>query len=479
MSELLLALDPEEFVESAGIAISIEEPVLHRLDTLLPGLPGSPDAARVQVGSVVHDRSRQCCRMWYTAYPEFTGDLAFPSRPAYAESRDGVVWTKPELGLVEYRGSRRNNLLSGIPELCGIEAVIRDDDGTYLAALNKVGCLTADMIEDAALRQQCDAYPMPAFMGIVRSRDGLSWEYDGDLRYPAIREKYEMVRLMKMGRHYLLSGQQMRPWCEADVYERMVTFFVSEDLVHWEKLPGFYRAEGHVQSHIGIAMLGEYGHTLLGFAGRFSDAPELPDQAMEVDLVRSRSGLNWRQVAPCRPYLRRGPVGSWNAGSILQAQGCVDLGDEQLFYFSGGTAGNCPVGNIVSPGYVRIPRHRFGFAGLKVGWDIGFRGVRQGHLRTRTLHRTAPHERLFLNCGNFVKNGQIRAALTDETGHILPGFSLAQSIPVRQDGLAVPLCWQQQPGMLPDDFQLLLALEGGTFRNESPRLYAIMLNPLS
>jgi hypothetical protein len=32
-------------------------------------------------------------------------------RAAYAESTDGVTWVKPELGLVAFRGSKKNNLV--------------------------------------------------------------------------------------------------------------------------------------------------------------------------------------------------------------------------------------------------------------------------------------------------------------------------------------------------------------------------------
>ena len=34
-----------------------------------------------------------------------------PSLTGYAESRDGIHWTKPNLGIVEFRGSKANNLI--------------------------------------------------------------------------------------------------------------------------------------------------------------------------------------------------------------------------------------------------------------------------------------------------------------------------------------------------------------------------------
>jgi len=48
--------------------------------------------------------------------------LGFPVSPpgnftCYAESKDGIHWTRPELGLVEFQGSKKNNIiLAGLPE---------------------------------------------------------------------------------------------------------------------------------------------------------------------------------------------------------------------------------------------------------------------------------------------------------------------------------------------------------------------------
>ena len=47
-------------------------------------------------------------RLWYFSQGADEGDATFV---AYAESRDGFDWKRPELGLQEYRGSAANNLL--------------------------------------------------------------------------------------------------------------------------------------------------------------------------------------------------------------------------------------------------------------------------------------------------------------------------------------------------------------------------------
>ncbi len=54
-------------------------------------------------------------RMYYRgAHIDLTGGKVRQGHPAvvcYAESADGIRWTKPELGLVEFAGSRKNNIV--------------------------------------------------------------------------------------------------------------------------------------------------------------------------------------------------------------------------------------------------------------------------------------------------------------------------------------------------------------------------------
>ena len=53
-------------------------------------------------------------RLWYEAWGRDYGveyGADFDGRLCYAESNDGVHWTKPNLGLISYRGSKDNNIV--------------------------------------------------------------------------------------------------------------------------------------------------------------------------------------------------------------------------------------------------------------------------------------------------------------------------------------------------------------------------------
>ena len=61
---------------------------------------------------VLYDDDERLFKMWYLS-PTFddTAPSGLRYKVCYVFSRDGVHWTKPDLGLVEWPGSRRNNIL--------------------------------------------------------------------------------------------------------------------------------------------------------------------------------------------------------------------------------------------------------------------------------------------------------------------------------------------------------------------------------
>lgn len=59
--------------------------------------------------TVLHDNGLY--RLYYRGLPIAGKDGSTTEVTCYAESTDGIVWTKPELGLFEAEGSRRNNII--------------------------------------------------------------------------------------------------------------------------------------------------------------------------------------------------------------------------------------------------------------------------------------------------------------------------------------------------------------------------------
>src|SRR5581483_963123 len=99
--ELQLFLDEHLIETKKNVELRLHEP--RRAEIVLRRDRPYEDAAMYDP-TVIKDGDRY--RMWYRA--NFN---RLPYYMAYAESSDGIHWTKPDLGLVEIAGSKANNVV--------------------------------------------------------------------------------------------------------------------------------------------------------------------------------------------------------------------------------------------------------------------------------------------------------------------------------------------------------------------------------
>src|SRR5688572_12620451 len=132
------------------------------------------------LGSVLHDPRDGTWRMWYVSLyacdPE--RDLVGCETPLhYATSSDGLNWELPQLGLVEHRGSKANNILIGRHH--------PDRKGRYFTGYGGVAgwcVLDAEQSPHPAARGRYTAMyqssPFDTYGGIclATSDDGITWE---------------------------------------------------------------------------------------------------------------------------------------------------------------------------------------------------------------------------------------------------------------------------------------------------------------
>ncbi|MEO6916802.1 MAG: hypothetical protein ABI151_15175, partial [Chitinophagaceae bacterium] len=112
-------------------------------------------------GTVLFDEPKGSgYRMWYTAYNK--GDYFL----CYATSKDGIKWQKPNLGIIEYKGSTKNNI-------CKLNGgtLIYDRYETNPERRYKL----MDVIKTDTVRKRPFGY------GVFFSKDGLNWKaYEGN-----------------------------------------------------------------------------------------------------------------------------------------------------------------------------------------------------------------------------------------------------------------------------------------------------------
>src|SRR3989442_8835188 len=105
-AERQLFVDRTVIASTDGIVLTLMPPARHpanpvlRPETLSDGQYVSPSA-------VLWNPDRNLYQLWY-------GAIHFENReehfPANAESRDGIRWERPSLGIGEFAGSKANNL---------------------------------------------------------------------------------------------------------------------------------------------------------------------------------------------------------------------------------------------------------------------------------------------------------------------------------------------------------------------------------
>ena len=466
--KILLSIDRTNFVECKGLTLSPEHPrKLESNPIIKPGHKGLPDSFRAQFGGSIIKQG-EIYRVYYVAFD----NPFFGGRPALAESKDGLEWKKPVLSKRIYKGSYKNNLLGGFSKPTDCISVLYDKQNKrYIATEMDIRGLKKSYFRKENIKGKWGNFEdNPTFSSIGVSKDSINWKFLSDK--PPILEKFETARIFRVNDKFIINGQQTYPWVGTRWRGREVSFFKSKDLKTWEKCRETFR-NFDAQTHIGISNLGKFGKTYLGLVGVFYDADELPDQHFEIRLVYSKDCLKWK--APFKSnFIRRGDIGTWDYGGVLQGDGYIEKNENYLIYYSGTNIGNTPFSRS-SIGVVSLPKDRFGYYSNKVGWDFATEKSREGVLITRVIKREGG-TKILLNVSNTSMKKYFKVCLLDKNKKEIPGYTLEESKSLYGDAIAKTVKWKNKRICLPDtDFRIRIHFYGGRYREDCPQLYAIYI----
>lgn len=460
----LFAFDNVSIPFTQNLKLKMRSPKRHPLNPVVKrGKPGTCDSWAVQFyGSVIREKGKY--RMWYVA----VGDdrlkrgvpRSSPWRVAYAESVDGIHWTKPNLGLVEYNGNRNNNLVLMEPRLGTVNVkVLFEPDASDPSRRYKMGAHVWFPKNKVRL----------GTLAPYASKDGLRWKLlmktkpvnaelpQKDMVLPAFH--FEPVGgLYKWDGLYYLSGQNAIP-AERPYHGRVVREYVSPDFVNWSQASavGFVRNAQHKLLGPGRSREGEQNHeavsvwnrgnVLVGICGFFHGAKEWKDVTVDLGFVVSNDGVHFRQPIDEWVFLKRGKDGAWDQGGVLQGQGFENIGNETFIYYGAwdprNWQGSPPRGGV---GIATLPRDRF--ADLVVDESTQGKGNYQ---MTRTVSEfiTAAvnlkgdgPQRFFLNAAGLSDDAQLKIELLGHSTIPLPGFSGKNAALVSKNGFQTPIAWK-------------------------------------
>ncbi|MCB1088206.1 MAG: hypothetical protein KDM63_14245 [Verrucomicrobiae bacterium] len=453
-------------------------PVLRR------GPEGAPDHGHaILYGSVLKIDGK--FRMWYLGMFETeikAGQAPGWWRPmCYAESEDGVTWTKPELGLVEFNGNTRNNIClieSEVPSLAKVNdflSVIHEPDDPDPNRRYKCVYIAHPPFEDVRGGRSAigpNERRWGAFIAAT-SADGLRWKVVGDRPMNAGNERFEVSSLYRFGHFYYATGQLISPWTwrmDGSDIGRVMLAYRSPDFAAWSraKATAFARPgqltstplKGQ-QTHMGAGMWNR-GNVVVGLYGMWQDAPEKPEDgkywnkgvAVDLGLILTDDGIHFREPIPDHRVISRGAEGEWDSIALLQGHAFANEGDRTLMWYShwdtGGKLQNMEIG------LATMRRDGFAYLSRKVEGS-------PSHFVTAPF-RTSGESVVRINVDGVSELAPLTVELLDDSDRPVPGFSGDQSAKVSRSGTRTEVTWSQP---VPENRNLALKVslpDGGEAR---------------
>lgn len=380
-------------------------------------------------GTVLREGDR--FRLWYQA-------LNQGNHVGYAESRDGIVWTKPDLGLIEFQGSKANNLVVSAfqPEAAG---------GGH--------CHNPGVIQRPNEADPQRRYALYGFDGnagharVAFSADGLRWRYEPGTEKRALFTSSDVVNFCRDP----YESRYVATWKTRNRRGRAVGVAWSEDGLTWTKpmdapvfvaddldpdttqvygMPAFpYQGLYVGQPWLYRARYFRYGEYSVK---KLHEAQEDSPRTMEVQLAWSWDLVNWTRPPARGQFIPRGAKGDWDGGMIVTARAPVIVGDQMYFYY-GGTDG-LHDDKRVNAG--------IGLATLRLD---GFCSMRAGGAEGWLITRREPfHEPAVTLNARTAADGFVAAEILDRRNRVVPGFSRSDCQAFTGDSVRHVMRWKER-----------------------------------
>ena len=285
--------------------------------------------------NVIYDPKEKIYRLYYTLFTKDPDSEKHPleARPgrqytprgdritstAYAESRDGIHWEKPSLGLVEFEGSRDNNILMMYAHGTG---VMMDEQ-------------ELDPAKRYKLMTRVDYPGVPGFMAVSFSPDGIHWQ---ELtRWPNHNPQADshnfVFRDHTDGKFKLITriwknGMRVSAMCE------------SSDFINWSEPVEVLRGRGYENQVYSMPVF-RCGKLFLGLASVFHEGDMDAENfdCVDLELTLATNVKTFDFVAPDDPLIPRGagryPTGAYDCGCIYAAVPVEVDGTTYIYYMGG------------------------------------------------------------------------------------------------------------------------------------------------
>jgi len=511
--QTLLAIDDVSLPFRKNVHLQLSTPTVRPEPVLMPSAfeSDAPDNLAAHFyGTVLHDEGT--FRMWYYAChwgknPDWPPKLmqqiarttlwAGPQCPlyagpiCYAESDDGIVWRKPPLGQVLFKGSRANHALAIPHVLIGAADVIKDTDDPDPARRYK---MVYQFFPDQADPPISDEYGDRPTIALACSPDGLVWTVTS---IPFRGQFIEQSSFYRHGGRYVVQYHVMDSWSGwrsegGAKCGRVGVARVSSDWDNWPDLitetfalaePEDHALRGmdgpYDQVHMGVGAA-SFGNVCVGLYGMWHNADNkrsYGEISCDFGLVVSNDGVHFREPARGRRFIRREdspvtPMPGLNAPTVLcQGNGILNVGDQTRIYHSRWRNVGHDDATLrhyyAEVALATLPRDRWG--ALTLNDSAPGDDVTEGVICSATLTLS---DRCELRINADTSPGGLSVDLLDEHFRPVAGFSGGA---IQGEGLSCPVHW---PGRSISELagqsvrvQIRLRRQG----DATPRVYAMYL----
>ena len=346
-----------------------------------------------------------------------------PQYACYAESKDGITWTRPKLGLHVFEGSKDNNIVwvsAGSHNF----SPFRDDNPAAPADQRYKAVASSNYDGDTR---------KPVLLGFV-SADGKSWRPAQEK--PIITDgAFDSLNVVFWD---AVRAQYTAIYRDFVHGVRTIKYATSRDFLSWT--PGQLADFGDAPSahlytnatvpyarapHLYVALPRRF----LPWKTYFPEMDAMSPGSSDVVFMSTRDGVHWRRFeeAFIRPGLHER---NWAHRANTPACGLVATGSEEISFY-------------VERDYT-FPSNRIErFTVRTDGFVSAHAGYPGGEFVTKPLTFTG--KTLVLNYST-AANGSIRIEVQDANGHPIPGFLLEESPLIFGDKIDAAVPWKHPQG---------------------------------
>ncbi len=460
-----LFVDDEQIEHMEHVIRTLHNPAFSNANPVLTPEKPWEGSVILQPGTVIYDTQEHIFKMWYNS-------LATVSKPdieefvCYATSTDGIHWKRPNLGLVEFHGSKDNNIIF------------------------KWASWTVSVIKDIYAADPSKRYKLAYWnnydqetkgMWVAFSPDGIHWtqeEHNPVVPMSASGDTFSVMQDPVTHKFWLYHKSVIMPI-------RKVSRLVSDDFVHWKDDEIVLEPDGSDQPDTEFYGLSPfpYGNQYLGFLWMFHTY----SQQLDVQLVSSRDGQTWsrsvyRRVFLPLGFMKNGYAGhSFDSDMIMSVAPPALLNGQLYIYYSGHSAKHNANAIENEPNYKENSSQvedsyvgQIGLAQLPADGFVSLDATSEGQVVTRPVRLEGSAMHIMASTGQVAApgkqvnptwsdlfagtkdgEGEILVEVEDSEGRAIPGFSSEGCNPIRGVLSEKAVTWTGNKGLRDIDGQLV------------------------